>query len=159
VVYAGRDPVNAAGVADAVARESPGARVVLPDAVVRTGVEARLGARAARRAVLVSSAPEPGSTPALRAFEAAFERAYGRRPGPYAALGHAGMQTVLAALSRAAADDRAGQRRQVLRAYFSPGPRETVLGPLSVRGAGEISPARFSAYRLSGGSREYLSPP
>ena len=56
--------------------------------------------------MLVSSAPEPGSTPALREFEAAFERAFGRRPGPYAALGHAAMETVLGALDRAAADDR-----------------------------------------------------
>ena len=82
--------------------------------------------------MLVSSAPEPGSTPALREFEAAFERAYGRRPGPYAALGHAAMETVLDALDRAAADDEAGQRRRVLREYFSGGPRETVAGPLGV---------------------------
>ena len=82
VIYAGEDPLAAAEVAASVARETPGARVVLPDAVVRNGVEAALKGPAARRAVLVSSAPEPGSTPALREFEAAFERAYGRRPGP-----------------------------------------------------------------------------
>ena len=49
--------------------------------------------------MLVSRAPAPGSTPALRAFEAAFERTYGREPGPYAALGHAAMTSVLAALT------------------------------------------------------------
>lgn len=156
VVYAGEDPVAAAGVAESVARETRGARVVLPDAVVRAGVEAQLAGPAARRAVLVSSAPAPGSTPALRHFEAAFARAYGRPPGPYAALGHAAMETVLAALDRAAADKRAGERRAVLRAYFSGGARDTVVGPLSVLGSGAVSPARFSAFRLSGGRREYL---
>jgi branched-chain amino acid transport system substrate-binding protein len=152
VVYAGEDPVAAAGVAESVARETPGARVVLPDAVVRAGVESQLAGSAARRTVLVSSAPEPGSTPALRSFEAAFARAYGRPPGPYAALGDAAMQTVLAALRRTAADKRAGERRAVLRAYFSPGARETVIGPLSV-----LAPASFTAFRLSGGRRAYLS--
>ena len=109
VIYAGEDPLAAAEVAESVARETPGARVVLPDAAVRNGVEERLKGAAARRTVLVSSAPEPGSTPALREFEAAFERAYGRRPGPYAALGHAAMETVLDALDAAAADDAAGR--------------------------------------------------
>jgi ABC-type branched-subunit amino acid transport system substrate-binding protein len=153
VIYAGEDPLAAAEVAASIARETPGARVVLPDAVVRNGVEAALTGPAARRAVLVSSAPEPGSTPALREFEAAFERAYGRRPGPYAALGHAAMETVLAALGRAAADDRAGERRRVLREYFSAGPRDTVAGPLRVLPSGAVAQPRFTATRLPNGDR------
>ena len=148
VIYAGQDPLAAAEVAASIARETPGARVVLPDAVVRNGVEAALQGPAARRAVLVSSAPEPGSTPALREFEAAFERAYGRRPGPYAALGHAAMETVLAALDRAAADDRAGERRRVLREYFSAGAADTVAGPLSVLPSGAVAQPRFTTSRL-----------
>jgi ABC-type branched-subunit amino acid transport system substrate-binding protein len=156
VIYAGEDPVAAAGVAESIAREQPGARVVLPDAVVRAGVEAQLAPSARRRAVLVSSAPEPGSTPALRGFEAAFERTFGRRPGPYAALGHAAMETVLDALREAATDRRAGDRRQVLRAFFSGRARDTVAGPLRVLGSGEVASARFTAFRLAGGRREYL---
>ena len=159
VIYAGEDPLAAAEVAESVARESPETRVVLPDAAVRNGVEKRLKGAAARNTVLVSSAPEPGSTPALREFEAAFERAYGRRPGPYAALGHAAMETVLDALNAAAADDAAGQRRRVLREYFSGGPRETVAGPLDVGGSGAVETPRFTAFRLTGGDRGYLSGP
>ena len=153
VIYAGQDPLAAAEVAASIARETPGARVVLPDAVVRNGVEAALEGPAARRAVLVSSAPEPGSTPALREFEAAFERAYGRRPGPYAALGHAAMETVLAALDRAAADDRAGERRRVLREYFSAGAADTVAGPLSVLPSGAAAQPRFTTSRLAKADR------
>lgn len=158
VIYAGEDPVAAAAIAESVARETPGARVVLPDAAVRNGVEDSLRGAAARRAVLVSSAPEPGSTPALRGFETAFEGTFGRRPGPYAALGHAAMETVLGALTRAAADNQAGRRRRVLREYFSGVARDTVAGPLRVLGSGEVAPARFSAFRLAGGRREYLRP-
>ena len=39
VIYAGEDPLAAAEVAESVARETPGTRVVLPDAAVRNGVE------------------------------------------------------------------------------------------------------------------------
>jgi branched-chain amino acid transport system substrate-binding protein len=159
VIYAGEDPVAAAAVVESVGRETPGTRVVLPDAVVRGGVERLLRGRAARGVVLVSSAPEPGSTPALREFEAAFERAYRRRPGPYAALGHAAMETVLGALDRAAADEQAGRRRRVLREYFSGGARDTVVGPLRVLGSGAVASPRFTAFRLAGGHRGYLSAP
>ena len=108
----------------------------------------------------MSSAPAPGSTPELRAFEAAFERAYGRRPGPYAALGHAAMTTVLAALARAAQDGEAGERQRVLDAFFAgAGAVDTALGPLTVEPTGEVTPARFSTYRLAGGRRVYLSAP
>ncbi|MEA2132437.1 MAG: branched-chain amino acid transport system substrate-binding protein [Solirubrobacteraceae bacterium] len=158
VIYAGEDPVAAASIAESVISETPGARVVLPDEVVRAGVEVRLSGRSARRTVLVSRAPEPGSTAPLREFEAAFERTFARRPGPYAALGYAAMQTVLASLAQAADEKRAGERRRVIQLFFSGRPRETVVGPLTELRSGEVSPARFSAFRLAGssGRRDYL---
>jgi ABC-type branched-subunit amino acid transport system substrate-binding protein len=159
VIYAGSDPVNAAGVAESVARETPGTRVVLPDQVVRAGVDGLIRGRAARGAVLLSSAPAPGSSPELRAFEAAFERAYRRRPGPYAALGHAAMTTVLAAVGTAAQDGEAGERQRVLDAFFAAGVQDTAIGRLVVRPTGEVAPARYSLYRLSDGLRRYLSAP
>ena len=155
VIYVGADPVNAAGVAESLARESPGARVVLPDELVRAGIEGRLRGRAARNAVFVSRAPAPGSTPALRTFEAAFERTYGRRPGPYAALGHAAMTTVLAALTRAAQNDDAGTRQRVIDAFFSAGTQSTAVGPLTVEPNGVLAAPRFSTYRLKEGKRVY----
>jgi ABC-type branched-subunit amino acid transport system substrate-binding protein len=156
VIYVGEDPVAAASIAASVLSETPGAGVVLPDEVVRAGVEGLLSGRTARRTVLVSRAPEPGSTSALRDFEAAFQRTYGRRPGPYAALGHAAMETVLDALAEAAAENRAGERRRVIERYFSGRPRKTVAGALTVLASGEVSPARFSAFRVPGGRRDYL---
>ena len=130
---------------------------MLGDEVVRAGVEGRLRGRAARDAVFVSRAPEPGSTPALRAFESAFERTYGRRPGPYAALGHAAMTTVLAALTRAAQNDDAGTRQRVIDAFFAAGTQSTAVGPLTVEPDGVLAAPRFSTYRLNGGRRVYAA--
>lgn len=155
VIYAGLDPENAAGVAEGLAREAPRARVVLPEAVVRAGVQERLTPAAARRAVLVSAAPEPGSTPALQRFEAAFRREFGRAPGPYAAIGHAAMSSVLSAI--AIAGKRAGDRQVVIDAFFRAGGADTVLGRLRVRESGDLAEPRFSVSRLRGGRREYLS--
>jgi branched-chain amino acid transport system substrate-binding protein len=154
VLYAGEDAENAAGVADGIAREAPRARIVLPDVLTRAGVEQRLGPAAARRAVLISSAPEPGSTPALREFEATFRARFGREPGPYAAIGHAAMRSVLDAIARAGA--HAGSRQTVIDAFFRRAPLDTVIGPLAFGPNGALQNARFTAYRLRGGGRVYL---
>ena len=80
VIYAGSDPVSAAGVAESVAGESPGARVVLPDEVARAGVEGCSGAapraprcssrarrrRARRRRCATSRPPSGAPTAASR---------------------------------------------------------------------------------------------
>jgi branched-chain amino acid transport system substrate-binding protein len=130
VIYAGEDDLdNAAGVADALAREAPDAVVVLPAALTFAGIEGRLTAAARKRAVLLSSAPEPGSTPALRDFAARFRERYGRAPGPYAIVGYRAMGAVLDAIERAGG--RAGYRQAVIDAYFGQ------AGP----------PAPFTAFR------------
>jgi ABC-type branched-subunit amino acid transport system substrate-binding protein len=136
VIYAGEDAVNAAGVADGLPR---GMRIVLPDAVVRAGVERRLTPAARTRAVFVSAAPRPGSTPELRRFEADFSARFGRPPGPYAAVGHAAMNAVLDAIAAAGSD--ANERQAVIDAFFAGRPGG--------------APA-FTAYRLRGARREYL---
>lgn len=135
VIYAGEDPAAAARVANGL---PAGTRIVLPDAVVRAGVERRLDASARARAVFVSSAPEPGSTPALRRFEAEFRARFGHAPGPYAAVGHAAMLAVLDAIARAGPE--ANEREAVIRAFFA---------------ARRPAPG-FTAYRLRGGRREYV---
>ena len=90
VIYAGSDLRSAAGVAESLAREAPRAALVFPDELTRAGLAERLTGAARRRAVLVSSAPEPGSTGELRGFEDAFAAAFGHRPGPVRRAGVAG---------------------------------------------------------------------
>jgi ABC-type branched-subunit amino acid transport system substrate-binding protein len=117
VIYVGDDPDNAVGVADALAEEAPRASVVFPDTLTFAGIEGRLSRAARRRAVLMSSAPAPGSTPQLRDFAARFRERYGRTPGPYAVLGYRAMGGVMDAVGRAG--DRAGYRQTVIDEYFS----------------------------------------
>lgn len=140
LVYAGSDPVNAAGTADGWAREAPHARIVLPDAVVRAGVAARLSPAARRRALLVSSAPEPDP-----GFESRFRAQFGRAPGPYAAVGYEAMRSVLSALDRAGT--RANQRQRVIDAFLSAPARPSLLGPLRVDARGDRVAPRFEIER------------
>ena len=155
VLYAGEDAGNAAGVADALAHEQPGTAVVLPDAVTLGGVAQQLSGEARRDAVLVSSAPELGTTHALLRFEATFREHYRRAPGPYAAVGYDAMRAVLDALR--VAGDRAVVRQEVIDAYFRPGVRRGgLLGDMRVAADGSRAPARFTAFRVRGGRSGYL---
>ena len=157
VIYAGEDADNAVGVLDGLAREAPKARLVVPDALTRAEIAGRLSRAARRRAVLVSSAPEPASTPELRRFEARFEQQFARPPGPYAAIGYEAMRSVLAAIE--AAGDDARRRQAVIDAYFAAGEqRGTLLGDYRITPAGERVPAPFTTTTRrpgdsSGGSR------
>lgn len=114
VIYAGEDPVNAAGVARSVT--GAGTPIVFGDTLVLGGIAARLDAASRRRAVLVSSAPAPGSAP-VRALAPAFRAAFGRDPGPYAVTGYDAMRAVIAALDRVGRKDT---RRQAVTAAFAP---------------------------------------
>jgi ABC-type branched-subunit amino acid transport system substrate-binding protein len=138
VIYAGSDLRSAAGVAESLARESPRAALVFGDELTRAGLAERLPAAARRRAVLVSSAPEPGSTGELRGFEGAFAATFGHRPGPYAALAWQAARRILVAIR--AAGPRANLRRAVVERYMA-----------------EPPPAEgFTAFRPRGAGREYL---
>jgi hypothetical protein len=139
VIYAGGDVRSAAGVAESLAREAPRARLVFPDELTRAGLPGRLAVAARRRAVFVSSAPEPGSTQELRAFEAEFEQRFERAPDPYAVLAWRATRRVLDALE--AAGSRANLRREVVESYLA-------LPP---------APEGFTTFRVRGGEREYLS--
>ena len=139
VIYAGSDLRSAAGVADSLAREAPRAALVFPDELTRAGLAQQLTPAARRRAVLVSSAPEPGSTGELRGFEEAFAAAFGHRPDPYAVLAWQAGRRVLAAIR--AAGPRANLRRAVVEQYMA-------LPPVA---------GRFTAFRVrADGQRAYL---
>jgi branched-chain amino acid transport system substrate-binding protein len=138
VIYAGSDVRSAAGVAEALAREAPDAALVFGDELTRAGLAGRLDPAARRRAVFVSAAPEPGSTPELEAFEAAFEERFLRAPDPYAVLAWRATGRILDAIE--AAGPRGRLRRAVVERYLAqPPPQEA-----------------FTAFRVRGGGREYL---
>ena len=140
VVYVGSDAVAAEEIAGDLAREAPDALVVYGDDLTRAGLERRLRGPAARRAVFVSRAPRPRSTPRLRRFHRRYVERFGAPPGPYAALGHAAMRSVLdGGIARAGA--RAAERDRVAEVYLEAPP--------------ELPAA--SAFRMRGGRRSYLA--
>jgi branched-chain amino acid transport system substrate-binding protein len=132
IVYAGSDLRSALAFARGHAR----ATLVFPDELTRAGLPALL--RPCRRAVFVTAAPRPGSTPELRAFEAAFAAEFARTPGPYAVLGWRAMRRVLEAI--AGAGPRGRLRRVVAERYLA-------LPPVA---------DGFTAFRARDGRREYL---
>lgn len=138
VINLGTDVQTAVGAAESLARTYPRATLVFCDELTRGGLAAALPPAVRKRAIFVSSAPRPGSTPELRAFERAFAAQFGRTPDPYAALAYRAMRRVLAAIS--GAGDRARLRRVVVARYLA-------LPPAA---------ERFTAFRLRGGQRQYL---
>jgi branched-chain amino acid transport system substrate-binding protein len=112
IIYAGTDVASAVGVAEALARENPRARIVFPDELTRAGIAGRLPRVVRRRSVFVTSAPA-----ADRTFEDAFESQYGRRPDPYAVLGYRAMQRVFEAIE--AAGPRARLRRVTIARFLA----------------------------------------
>jgi ABC-type branched-subunit amino acid transport system substrate-binding protein len=93
IVYAGTDVRSAIGVAEALAREHPRARIVFPDELTRAGIASRLPRAVRRRSVFVTSAPPPDRT-----FADAFAAQFGRRPDPYAVLAYRAMRRVFEAI-------------------------------------------------------------
>lgn len=141
VVYAGVDPERARADLVRLLAARPQRAVLINDALARTDLLAKLPAAVARRTRALTVAPEPGSTPGLRAFERSFRAAYGRDPGPYAAVGHEAMRSVLAAI--AAAGVRANERAEIRRRYFALG-RDGLLGRAATTAEGDTTSGTFS---------------
>ncbi len=104
VVYAGTDPENARGVLESLRREAPQARIILPEALVRAGLEVPDGAR------VMTSAPAP-------TMDAAFRERFGRCATRFAQVGYDAMKSVLAAVE--AAGERANDRGHLARTWLA----------------------------------------
>ena len=111
--------------------------------------------RAAHDAVFVSRAPDAG-------LDAGAARVRGRlrahlraqaRPLRRARL--RGDDDGARGAHRGGPDDDAGTRQRVIDAFFGAGTHETAVGPLTLEPDGVLAAPRFSAYRVSGGSRVY----
>jgi branched-chain amino acid transport system substrate-binding protein len=118
IIYAGTDLRSAVGVARALARENPRARIVFPDELTRAGIARRLPRSVRRRSRFVTSAP-----PRSVSFEEAFKAQYSRTPSPYAVVAYLAMQRVLDAIE--AAGPRARLRRETIAAYLALPPAST----------------------------------
>lgn len=129
VIYAGSD------VQAAVASPPRRVALVFGDELTRAGVADRLPRAARRRAVLVTAAPEPGSTPELRSFEAAFDEEFGRAPDPYAVLAWRATTGILDAIE--AAGRRGNVRPEVVERFLAQPPRPEPFRAFRLRGESE----------------------
>jgi branched-chain amino acid transport system substrate-binding protein len=126
------------------ALQTSGAKVLAANAVLPpfgTG-------SSALAALATSPAQDTAQLPASgRRFAAAFERRYGRRPGPYAAYGYEAMSAVLDAIRRAGGQGT--DRQAVIDKFFATRNRRSILGTYSIDTAGNSTLNRLTGYRLS----------
>ena len=93
-----------------------------------------------------SAALDPAQLPAdADAFLADFRRAYGRRPGRYAAYGYEAMAVVLDSIDRA---QDPLDRSSVVEAFFATGDRRSILGTYSIDGVGNTTLGQLGAYEV-----------
>lgn len=78
----------------------------------------------------------------------AYQREWGITPTAWSLYGYEAMESVLAAISRAAKQGHAGNRLAVVHAYFHLGYRASVLGGYTINAHGDTSRSRFVGYVL-----------
>jgi branched-chain amino acid transport system substrate-binding protein len=129
----------------------------VPGAMVQQEFLASLGAAAA-----VTRATRPvlglrAYPPVARRVARSFVRVYGEAPGPEALYGYEAMAAVLAAIDRAARDDRGALTRAgIVRAFFATGRgAASVLGPYRIDRAGDTSLRVYGGYELQAGRPRY----
>lgn len=116
VVYAGTDPDSARGVIESLAREAPRARILLPEALLRAGLEIPEGVNAR----FLTSAPAPGA-----AFSQAFRDRFGRCASRFAQLGHDAMAALIETIEKLG--DRARERPLLAETWIRDNPPPAVF--------------------------------
>ena len=95
---------------------------------------------------LTSAALDPAQLPPAAAdFLAAFEQAYDRAPGRYAAYGYEAMALVLDSIERS---EDPLDRSSVVDAFFATTDRESILGTYSIDDVGDTTLAQLGAYEV-----------
>ena len=98
------------------------------------------------RVALTSAALDPSQLPpAADEFKRAFETAYDRKPGRYAAYGYEAMAVILDSIDRAEDPQDRGAVRD---AFFATSERESILGTYSIDGVGNTTLAQLGAYEV-----------
>ena len=154
-----------------------------PDVVIYTGLgdatsglllqairRALPGARLFGSSAMAHSAPTPPGLPEIQLLSPLVPaRAYGPRArrvlrrlqgqlraatGAEALYGYEAMRVVIDSIAAVGADG--SDREAVARAALTPRARVSVIGPFRVQATGDVSPARFGAYRRSAAGLRFL---
>jgi branched-chain amino acid transport system substrate-binding protein len=151
IVYTGLGDATAGPLLAAIARRLPGARLFGSSALAT----AAPGPPGMPPVELLSPLLRPSEYgPRARRVLARLEAPRVGRPRLEALYGYEAMRVVLDSI--AAAEGDSGDRAAVAREALTPRSRRSVIGDYTVRPNGEVSTARFAAYRLSGGRLRYL---
>jgi branched-chain amino acid transport system substrate-binding protein len=93
--------------------------------------------------------PLPEYGPQAQRVLSAYRRANdGKQPTAWSLYGYEAMESILAAIVRAARHGQASNRLAVARAYFQLGYRHSVIGGYRITGRGDTSRSRFVGYVL-----------
>jgi branched-chain amino acid transport system substrate-binding protein len=132
-------------------RLMPSVKLFAPSTLATAPFLAGLGAAGAATYVtspiLELNQYPPRSQAVLRAYRAHFNSA----PTAYTLYGFEAMQSVLAAID--AAGKNGSVRRDVIKAYFALGERDSVIGRYSISRRGDTSLSRFAGYRVGPGGK------
>jgi branched-chain amino acid transport system substrate-binding protein len=157
LVYLGAQGEDAAPTLRTAAAAAPGAVLMSSDALLYDSDAPALAGDVESRLRLTASAQDPSQLPPdAKRFETAFEREYGRPPGPYAAYGYEATLLVLDAIQRAGSD--AEDRRAVLSELYDTEDRESVLGTYSIEETGDTSLDAIAGYRVEDGEPVFDRP-
>jgi branched-chain amino acid transport system substrate-binding protein len=152
VVFASADTHHAAELFKALHAAEPQVKLFAPDGLVGRRFAHGLGAAAAS-VFLTAPGVEPNRyPPAGRAFFAAFERRYHRRPDPHAIYGYEAMLATLQAIARSR-PTRGGRvsRAAVVNAFFRIKDRPSPIGVYSIDGAGDTTLPYYGGYVVQRG--------
>jgi branched-chain amino acid transport system substrate-binding protein len=149
VFYGGAADAAASAKLNALAAQSPSAKLFASSALYDDQFVSTLGA-AARSNLYVSA---PGFAPAAlspggQQFASSFASAYGHQPAPQAIFGYEAMSALVAVLGRQG--KLAGNRADVVSAFRTLKDRTSVIGTYSIAG-GDTSLAPFVIGRWQGG--------
>jgi branched-chain amino acid transport system substrate-binding protein len=151
VIYTGLGDADAGRLMQAIRRALPGALLFGSSALVSaTPAPEGMPPVQALSPVLPPSAYGPRARRVLKQLE----KHRGARPRAEALYGYEAMRVVLDAVAREGG--RASDRGAVARAALEAGARRSVIGGYGVLASGEVSSARFGAYRISARDRSYL---
>jgi branched-chain amino acid transport system substrate-binding protein len=123
-------------------------RLLTPDFYRRLG-------DAAGESYLTSPAQDQSQLPAEgKRFAREYASAFGERPDPYAAYGHASMALLLDAIGRAG--DDAGRRGEIVDRVFETEALRSVIGTFSIDDNGDTDLVKIAGYRLRGGQPRFV---
>jgi branched-chain amino acid transport system substrate-binding protein len=150
VLYAGRGRPAVASVWQALNAADPTLKLFGPnDLAANPAFYGAVGAAGQNTYLTDAVLAAQAAPPRARQFDAAFRRAYGKPPDPYAVYGYEAMAAVLQAIRNAGGNGN--DRDRVIQAFFRLSRPASVLGNYRIDRFGDPTLNAYGGYRIAGG--------